>query len=429
MFGYRFLVLGSGGREHAIAWALSKSSKTMQVISAPGNPGTEECGINVPVDLSDSKSVIALARDFEVDVVVVGPEQPLVDGLADDLRSLGIAVFGPDKFGAQLEGSKEFAKNLMKEFGVPTADYATFDFSDRKGIETYIKESAQTPIVIKADGLAAGKGVFICATKEEALERLDYIAADSLLSKAAGKLVIEEFMDGEEVSVFAICDGNEYVLLSAAQDHKRIGNGDTGLNTGGMGAYTPAPIADDSVLKKVEETIIKPMINGLKTKGHPYVGVLYCGLMIKDDSVRVVEFNCRFGDPECQVILPQLDSDFAELIIHAAYGTLNKFTLRIKNGFHCSVVLASKGYPENYAKGKEISGLELITEENSLVFHSGTIKVNDSIYTNGGRVLNVVGFGRTLEQAINQAYKLVNKVQFEGAYFRTDIGNKGLKSR
>jgi len=429
MFGYRFLVLGSGGREHAIAWALSKSSKTMQVISAPGNPGTEECGINVPVDLSDSKSVIALARDFEVDVVVVGPEQPLVDGLADDLRSLGIAVFGPDKFGAQLEGSKEFAKNLMKEFGVPTADYATFDFSDRKGIETYIKESAQTPIVIKADGLAAGKGVFICATKEEALERLDYIAADSLLSKAAGKLVIEEFMDGEEVSVFAICDGNEYVLLSAAQDHKRIGDGDTGLNTGGMGAYTPAPIADDSVLKKVEETIVKPMINGLKAKGHPYVGVLYCGLMIKGESVRVVEFNCRFGDPECQVILPQLESDFAELVIHAAHGTLNKYTLRIKNGFHCSVVLASQGYPESYEKGKQISGLESITGENSLVFHSGTKKMNDSIYTNGGRVLNVVGFGRTLEQAINQAYKLVNKVQFDGAYFRSDIGNKGLKSR
>jgi phosphoribosylamine---glycine ligase len=429
MFGYRFLVLGSGGREHALAWALAKSPKTSQVITAPGNPGTEKCGINVPVDLSDSKSVIALARDFEVDVVVIGPEQPLVDGLADDLRSLGIAVFGPDKFGAKLEGSKEFAKNLMMEFNIPTAAYATFDFSDQKAIKKYIHEQAQTPIVLKADGLAAGKGVFICESKEEAIERLDYIAADASLAKAAGKLVIEEFMDGEEASVFAVCDGNSYILLTAAQDHKRIGDGDTGLNTGGMGAYTPAPIADSSVIKKVEEQIVQPMINGLKAKGHPYVGVLYCGLMIKGDSVRVVEFNCRFGDPECQVIVPQLESDFAELIINAAHGSLKKYKLQVKNGYHCSIVLASKGYPESYEKGKPISGIELANEEDSLIFHSGTKKQENIIYTNGGRVLNVVGYGRTLELAIQQAYKMVGNVHFDGMYYRSDIGKKGLKSQ
>lgn len=426
MFGYRFLVIGSGGREHAISWALSKSPNTAQVITAPGNPGTATCGLNVSVDVADSKAVIALAREHDVDVVVIGPEQPLVDGLADDLRSLGIAVFGPDKYGAQLEGSKEFAKNLMMECNVPTAAYQVFNFSDKSAIETYIKEKAVTPIVLKADGLAAGKGVFICATKQEALERLEYIQADAALAKAAGKLVIEEFMSGEEASVFAICDGNEYVLLTAAQDHKRVGDGDTGLNTGGMGAYTPAPIASPEILKKVEDLVVKPMLSGLKAKGHPYVGVLYCGLMIEGEKVRVVEFNCRFGDPECQVILPQLKSDVAELIVHAAMGTLNKYQIEFKEGFHCSVVMASKGYPESYEKGKVISGLQHISEEN-VVFHSGTKEVNGQILTNGGRVLNVVGSGKTLKSAIDSAYKAVKQISFDGAFYRNDIGQKGIR--
>lgn len=425
MFGYRFLVLGSGGRENAISWALAQSPNTMQVITAPGNPGTLAYGINLDLDISDHKAVIQAAREHEVDVVIIGPEQPLVDGLANDLRSLGIAVFGPDKFGAQLEGSKEFAKNLMAEFNVPTADYQVFDFVDKSAIETYIKTKAKTPIVLKADGLAAGKGVFICATKQEAIERLNYIQSDSVLAKAAGKLVIEEFMSGEEASVFAVCDGVNYVILSAAQDHKRVGDGDTGLNTGGMGAYAPAPIVSPEVLAKVEKSIIKPMLDGLKSKGHPYVGVLYCGLMIEAEKVRVVEFNCRFGDPECQVVLPQIKSDVADLIVHAANGTLKKYKIEFHNEFHCTVVMASKGYPEAYEKGKIISGLDQIPKEN-LIFHSGTKQNGKSVVTNGGRVLNVVGKGETLEKAIKSAYKAVDLISFDGAFTRSDIGKKGL---
>ena len=425
MLGQRFLVLGSGGREHAIAWALAKSPNTAQVFTAPGNPGTAQCGINLSLDISDSKAVIKAARDNEIDVVVIGPEQPLVDGLADDLRTLGIAVFGPDKYGAQLEGSKEFAKNLMAEFNVPTAAYKVFDFIDRKAIETYIKTEAVTPIVLKADGLAAGKGVFICETKEDALERLNYIQADSSLSKAAGKLVIEEFMAGEEASVFAICDGKDYVLLTAAQDHKRVGEGDTGLNTGGMGAYTPAPIVSKTILEKVENEVVRPMLKGLQAKGHPYVGVLYCGLMIEGQRVRVVEFNCRFGDPECQVILPQLDSDFADLVVLASTGSLNKYKIQFKESFHCSVVMASNGYPEAYEKGKEITGLDNL-KNSDLVFHSGTKLQNEVLVTNGGRVLNVVGSGASLQDAIDNAYKNVQAIQFEGGFYRNDIGKKGL---
>ncbi|TNE70640.1 phosphoribosylamine--glycine ligase [bacterium] len=426
MPGYRFLVLGSGGREHAISWALAKSPKTAEVITAPGNPGTAQCGINVQLDLNDHAAIIQTAKTHEVDVVVVGPELPLVNGIADDLRSMGIAVFGPDKYGAQLEGSKEFAKNLMEEFGVPTAAYQSFDFSDHSAIKTYIREKAQTPIVLKADGLAAGKGVFICETKEDAIGRLDYIQADKALAAAATKLVIEEFMDGEEASVFAVCDGLNYVLLTPAQDHKRIGDGDTGLNTGGMGAYTPAPVVSNHVLNQVKTEIVEPMLKGMQAKGHPYVGVLYVGLMIKDDYSRVVEFNCRFGDPECQVILPQLESDFAEMIVHAANGTLSQYKPLFYNGFHCSVVLASDGYPEFYEKGKQIHGLETLSEE-SVVFHSGTKEFEGLIFTNGGRVLNVLGKGDTLNSAINNAYEIVKKISFDNIYYRNDIGQKGLK--
>lgn len=429
MFGYRFLVLGSGGREHALAWALSKSPKTMQVITAPGNPGTAECGINVPVDLSDPKSIISVAREYDADVVVIGPEQPLVDGIADDLRSLGIAVFGPDKFGAQLEGSKQFAKELMVEFGVPTADYASFQLSQRDEIETYIQQKATLPIVLKADGLAAGKGVFICTSKQEAIQRLDSIYCDANLAKAASTLVIESFLEGEEASVFAVCDGKNYVLLSAAQDHKRIGDGDTGLNTGGMGAYAPAPLVTPYLMEKIESQVVKPMLDGLATKGHPYVGVLYCGLMIKGNAVNVVEFNCRFGDPECQVIVPQIKSDFSELILQAAYGRLDKYDLKLKAGYHCSVVLAADGYPESYPKGDVITGLDSIAHLDTMVFHSGTKKLpNGNIVTNGGRVLNVVGYAEHLDDAINRAYSRVNQIDFKHKYFRKDIGRKGLKS-
>ncbi len=426
MPGYRFLVLGSGGREHAISWALAKSPKTAQVYTTPGNPGTAQCGINLPVDLTNHAEIIRLAKTHEVDVVVVGPELPLVNGISDDLRAMGIAVFGPDKYGAQLEGSKEFAKQHMAEFGVPTAAYQSFDFSDIQAIKTYILEKAHAPIVLKADGLAAGKGVFICATKQEAIERLSYIQADKALASAATKLVIEEFMDGEEASVFAICDGMNYLLLSAAQDHKRIGDGDTGLNTGGMGAYTPAPIVTNRVLNQVKTEIVEPMLKGMQQKGHPYVGVLYVGLMIKDEYARVVEFNCRFGDPECQVIVPQLESDFADMMIHAANGTLSQYKATFYDGYHCSVVLASKGYPEAFEKGKQIHGLEKLAAE-SLVFHSGTKEEDGLLFTNGGRVLNVLGKGETLQEAIDNAYKSVNQICFDTIYYRKDIGQKGLK--
>ncbi|MEX0722356.1 MAG: phosphoribosylamine--glycine ligase [Gracilimonas sp.] len=422
---YNVLLLGSGGREHALGWSLKKSSQLKKLYIAPGNPGTASIGENAELSISDFDEVWSFIQENEIDITVVGPEQPLVDGIANFLEAKHHPVFGPKLQAAMLEGSKEFAKEFMERHNIPTAAYRVFDQDDFDEAADYIRRQNKYPVVLKADGLAGGKGVFIPETEEEAMEVLEELKTSSSLREAASRLVIEEFMVGEEASVFAISDGSSYKVIGNAQDHKRIGEGDTGLNTGGMGAYSPAPVVTDEVLARVEKEIIEPTISGMQEEGNPYVGFLYCGLMITEAGPKVVEYNCRFGDPECQVILPRLQSDLLEITVAATQVKLGDVDIQFDNEVRCCVVLASGGYPESYEKGKEITGLDEI--EGAIVFHAGTKKENGKIYTNGGRVLNIVGSGKTLESAINATYAEVKKIHFDKAYYRSDIGAKGLK--
>ena len=422
---YNVLLIGSGGREHALAWAISRSPMLGTLYIAPGNPGTAECGENVDVDTSNFESVWAFIQDKAIDLTVVGPEQPLVDGMANFLEAKEHPVFGPKLQAAMLEGSKEFAKEFMERQNIPTAAYRVFDQDNFDAAAEYIKEQNKYPVVLKADGLAGGKGVFIPESEAEAMEVLEELKESDSLKEAASRLVIEEFMVGEEASVFAISDGESWKVIGNAQDHKRIGEGDTGLNTGGMGAYSPAPVVTNEILKQVEEQIIAPTISGMREEGNPYAGILYCGLMITAEGPKVVEYNCRFGDPECQVILPRMQSDMLEIIIACTEGKLDKTDIQFDDEVRCTVVLASGGYPESYEKGKEITGLDDV--KNAMVFHAGTREENGKILTNGGRVLNIVGTGSDLQSAIDNTYAEVKKVHFDKAYYRSDIGAKGLE--
>ncbi|MAO65952.1 MAG: phosphoribosylamine--glycine ligase [Balneola sp.] len=422
---YNVLLIGSGGREHALAWAISRSPKLGKLYIAPGNPGTSECGENVELDSSDFEAVWDFIQEKHINLTVVGPEQPLVDGIANFLETKGHLVFGPKLQAAMLEGSKEFAKEFMERQQIPTAAYRVFDQDNFDDAASYIKEQNQYPVVLKADGLAGGKGVFIPESEAEAMEVLDELKNSDSLKEAASRLVIEEFMVGEEASVFAISDGESWKVIGNAQDHKRIGEGDTGLNTGGMGAYSPAPVVTDEILKQVEDEIIAPTISGMKEEGNPYSGILYCGLMITAEGPKVVEYNCRFGDPECQVILPRMKSDVLEVIAACTEGKLGETDIQFDDEVRCTVVLASGGYPESYEKGKEITGIEEV--ENAIVFHAGTREENGKILTNGGRVLNIVGSGSDLGSAIQNTYAQVKKIHFDKAYYRSDIGAKGLE--
>lgn len=421
---YNVLLIGSGGREHALAWGIAKSQKLDTLFIAPGNPGTAELGKNVSLDVSNHNAVWEFIQSNNINLTVVGPEQPLVDGIADFLEFKNHAVFGPKKQAAMLEGSKEFAKDFMKRHNIPTAKYEVFSQDEFDKAAEYIKKEGKYPVVLKADGLAAGKGVLIPETEQEALEALEELQSGSL-SGAASRLVIEEFMEGEEASVFAICDGNSFKVIGNAQDHKRVGEGDTGLNTGGMGAYSPAPIATQEVLEITDRDIIKPTIDGMKAEGYPYKGILYVGLMITKEGPKVVEYNCRFGDPECQVIIPRMKSDLLEVIASCTEGKLQETVIDFDDQYRCTVVMASGGYPESYEKGKEITGIEEI--EHTIVFHAGTKKENGTLVTNGGRVLNVVGSGATLQEAIDQSYLEIKKIHFDKAFYRSDVGAKGLK--
>lgn len=420
---YNVLLIGSGGREHALAWGISKSSKLNKLFVAPGNPGTALLGENVSLKVSNHDAVWEFIQSNNINLTVVGPEQPLVEGIVDFLEQKNHAVFGPKKQAAMLEGSKEFAKDFMNRHNIPTAKYEVFSQDEFFNAAEYIKKEGKYPIVLKADGLAAGKGVLIPETEAEALQALEELKSGSL-SEAASRLVIEEFMDGEEASVFAICDGDTFKVIGNAQDHKRVGEGDTGLNTGGMGAYSPAPIATQEILNITERDIIKPTIDGMKAEGYPYQGILYVGLMITKEGPKVVEYNCRFGDPECQVIVPAMKSDLLEVIISCTKGELENTTIDLDSKFRCTVVMASGGYPEAYEKGKEIKGVDDV--EGAIVFHAGTKIENGTLLTNGGRVLNVVGAGSTLQEAIDQSYSEIKKIHFEKSFYRTDIGAKGL---
>lgn len=418
------LLLGSGGREHALAWGISKSPKLEELFISPGNPGTDSLGKNVSLEITDFDLVWDFIQKNDIHLTVVGPEQPLVDGLADFLEEKCHAVFGPKKQAAMLEGSKEFAKDFMKRNNIPTASYEVFGDDEFDKAAEFIKENGKYPIVLKADGLAGGKGVLIPENEAAAVEALNELKEGSL-SDAASRLVIEEFMEGEEASVFAICDGDNYKVIGNAQDHKRINEGDTGLNTGGMGAYSPAPIVTKELLERVESEIIEPTVSGMREEGNSYQGILYVGLMITEEGPKVVEYNCRFGDPECQVIVPAMKSDLLDVIISCTEGRLSEAEIELDDLYRCTVVMVSGGYPQSYEKGKVISGLESVV--NHLVFHAGTKIEGEHLVTNGGRVLNFVGEGKSLQEAIDNSYALVNEVNFDKAFYRRDIGAKGLK--
>lgn len=422
---HRVLLIGSGGREHALACGLSRSQMLDTLFIAPGNPGTATLGTNVDLDVDDADAVLEFVEQNGITLVVIGPEKPLVDGLTDFLEDYGHKVFGPSKRAALLEGSKSFSKSIMQKYGIPTAAYHTFERHEIAAIQTHLNEVATYPLVIKADGLAAGKGVFICDSASQAAEVIDIILNDPTLSAAADVFVVEEFMEGEEVSVFAVSDGHTARLIGYAQDHKRIGDGDTGPNTGGMGAYAPAPLVDEAALAHIFDSIIQPTIDAMAAEETPYRGVLYAGLMMTAEGPKVVEYNCRFGDPECQVLVPALEQDLLEMMLMTVNGRLEYATFTRKPGFFCSVVMASKGYPGTVIKGFPIEGLGLV-DPDVLVFHGGTTERDGDIVTNGGRVLNVVGHGASLKEAIDRAYASVARIHFDGATYRTDIGRKGL---
>lgn len=419
------LVIGSGGRENAIALAVKKSPLCSNLVAAPGNPGMERLGKCVPVDVNDPNAIADLAMREKIDLTIVGPEVPLVNGVVDEFRRRGLRAFGPVKGAAALEGSKAFSKNFMKKYGIPTAAYETF--TDLNSALEFLKKHP-APIVVKASGLAAGKGAVVCLTDAEARDAVEEMLGDKAVFGESGKtVVIEEFMEGEEASLFAVCDGKDYVLLSSAQDHKRVFDGDKGPNTGGMGAYTPAPVVTPEILSQVKREIIEPTLRGMTQEGSPYTGVLYVGIMVTKNGPKVVEYNCRLGDPECQVVLPVYDGDILALFDAAEKGELKNFNAPTEpKGAAAIVVMASEGYPGSYAKGKRISGVEAAEALGAMVVHAGTKMAEGSLVTAGGRVLGIVGTGADLKAALDKAYKGCEKIHFDGAFYRKDIGQKGL---
>lgn len=419
------LLIGSGGREHALAWKLAQSPKVEKLLVAPGNPGIgllDKCEC-VALDVENLELVADFAQENKIDLTVVGPEAPLVAGLADVFEARGMAVFGPSKAAAQLEGSKAFSKNIMAKYNVPTAFFKICDNID--DAKAYVEEKG-APIVVKADGLAAGKGVVVAFTKEEALGAIDDMMGDHKFGNAGARVVLEEFMDGEEASLLAFTDGKVIVPMIASQDHKRVFDGDKGPNTGGMGTYAPAPVLTPALRKKATEEVLKPMIAAMQAEGTPYKGCLYAGLMVKGDSVKVVEFNCRFGDPETQVVLPLLDSDLAEIMLACATGKLEQVEINWSDKAAVCVVVASGGYPESYEKGKEITGLEAAVEAGAVVFHAGTKLTDGKIVTSGGRVLGVTAVEANIKAARDKAYEAVDKIAFEKAFSRRDIAWRAL---
>lgn len=414
------LLIGSGGREHALAWAMSASPLCDRLYIAPGNPGTAQCGENVALDVADHAAVASFCKLQGVELVVVGPEGPLVAGIADDLAAAGIKVFGPSKAAAQLEGSKAFTKELCAEFGIPTAGFGRF--TDAVAAKAYVAKQG-APIVIKADGLAAGKGVVMAQTLEEADEAIEMMFSGGLGS-AGAEVVIEEWMIGEEASFFALCDGAHALPLASAQDHKRVGDGDTGPNTGGMGAYSPAPVMTKALEERVMAEIIRPTLAGMSQRGMPFQGILYAGLMITAQGPKLIEYNVRFGDPECEVLMPRLKSDIVPALLAACDGVLDNITLRWSQEAALTVVLAAKGYPGKPETGTVIKDVEKAEAmDDVLVFHAGTKQdATGALLANGGRVLNVVATAGTVREAQRKAYEAVDAIDWPGGFCRRDIG-------
>ena len=415
------LVIGSGGREHALYWKLSESPQTEQIYAIPGNPGM---GASAAIALDDHAAILRFVKEHEIGLVVVGPEVPLMNGLVDELEAAGIRAFGPRANAAEIEGSKSFAKDLMKKYGIPTARYEVFTAAEPA--RAYIRQEG-APIVVKADGLAAGKGVIVAMTEQEALDAVDAIMEDHSFGDAGARVVIEEFMEGEEASLLAFTDGTTIRPMISAQDHKRAYDGDRGPNTGGMGTYAPAPVMTPEMTERAVEEILKPTIAAMAKEGRTYRGCLYLGLMVTADGPKVVEFNARFGDPETQVVLPLLDSDLVAIMCACADGMLADVPIHWKDGAAVCVVLASGGYPGHYEKGQEIHGLTDAEARGALVCHAGTAMKDGKLVTNGGRVLGVVGRGADISSAVDAAYAAATKISFKDAYYRKDIAHRALE--
>ena len=416
----KILIVGSGGREHAIAYAVAKSDKVSKIYCAPGNAGISEYAECEPIGAMEFDKIVAFAKEKEIDLVVVGMDDPLVGGLVDELEAAGIRTFGPRKNAAILEGSKAFSKDLMKKYGIPTAAYENFSDPD-KAIE-YLK-TAKFPIVLKADGLALGKGVLICNSYEEAETGVKEIMLDKKFGSAGNEMVIEEFMTGREVSVLSFVDGNTIKTMTSAQDHKRAGDGDTGLNTGGMGTFSPSPFYTKEVEEYCEKYIFHPTVEAMKAEGRPFKGVIFFGLMLTPDGPKVLEYNARFGDPETQVVLPRMKNDIVEVFEACVDGTLDQIELEFEDNAAVCVVLASDGYPLQYEKGHPITGLEEFKKhEGYYCFHAGTKFSDEQLVTNGGRVLGVTAKGNTLKEARANAYAATEWVHFGNKYMRHDIG-------
>ena len=420
----KILIVGSGGREHALCWKLRQNPTVTDIFCAPGNGGTALEGTNVPIKDDDLPALIEFAKTNAVNLVVAGPELPLVLGLQDALAKEGIACFGPNAYAANLEGSKAFSKTVMRETGVPTADFSVFDEYD--AATRFIKNMG-APIVVKADGLAAGKGVVVAATEKEALDAVEEMMLRKAFGSAGDRVVIERTLRGEEASFLAFCDGEHYALLPSSQDHKAVGEGDTGPNTGGMGAYSPAPILPKEKYAETAERVIRPILMDLAAKGQPFKGVLYAGLMYDGDDLNVLEYNVRFGDPECQPLLMRLETDLLEIMLACVEGRLDEIAVTSRPQTACGVVMAAAGYPGKYPKGMEITGIEEAEALGDVkVFQAGTKLEDGKTLTTGGRVLCVTALGDDLAAAKKRAYEAVAKIHFDSSYYRRDIGDKGL---
>ncbi len=419
----KVLLIGSGGREHALAWALAASPLLTKLYAAPGNPGIAALGECIRLDISDHGAIVAFCKDKAIDFVVVGPEGPLVAGITDDIEAAGVKVFGPSKAAAQLEGSKGFTKDLCHEFSIPTGAYGRF--RDAASAKAYLA-SQPLPIVVKADGLAAGKGVVVAQTKAQAEESVDACFGGAF-GQAGAEVVIEEFLEGEEASVFALVDGEHVLPLATAQDHKRVGDGDTGPNTGGMGAYSPAPVMTAEMMRRTLDEIIRPTVAGMRKRGTPFKGVLYLGVMITKGGPKLYEYNVRFGDPETQVLMVRLKSDLLAALLATRDGVLGSFDLRWHDDPALTVVMAAKGYPGTPIKGTEIKGLEAAAEVPGVeVFHAGTRQDGNRLLADGGRVLNVTARGKTVAEAQARAYEAVGRIDWPGGFYRTDIGWRAI---
>ncbi|CUH46237.1 phosphoribosylamine--glycine ligase [Ruegeria atlantica] len=417
------LILGSGGREHSLAWAVMQNPKCDRLIVAPGNAGIARIADCAALDIENGGAVVSFAEENAIDFVIVGPEAPLAAGVADRLREAGVLVFGPSADAAQLEASKSFTKEICDASNAQTAAYARF--TEAEPAKAYVREQG-TPIVVKADGLAAGKGVIVAMDEQTALEGIDDMFGGAF-GGAGAEVVIEEFMEGEEASLFVLCDGEDILSIGTAQDHKRVGEGDTGLNTGGMGAYSPAPVLSAEIEARAMEEIVRPTMAEMKRRGMPFQGVLYAGLMIKDGQPRLVEYNVRFGDPECQVLMMRLGAQVLDLLHAAAEGRLSETQVNWADDHAITVVMAAQGYPGSYVKGSAIKGLDELPEDSSnMIFHAGTKAVDGQVHAAGGRVLNVTARGNTLQEARDRAYAMVESVDWPEGFYRRDIGWRAL---